>query len=164
MRKLTALLGYSAAILVLALLFLTPFKLLDGFTGLVGRLGIQPHPKFAGGPVARTLARGSHRIEISAPDGTVGPLERSPRFVQVAWSPASALPGRIQEDLDLDGDETPEVSVDFEVPQDRNHRLQARVQVLDPAKVRPIQELGRTDLSALLVRLEDRIVARFPVP
>jgi len=164
MRRLTAILGYSAAILVLALLFLTPFKLLEGFAGLVGRLGIKPHPKFAGGPVVRTLDRGTYRIEISAPDGSVGPLERSPRFVQVAWSPAKTLPGRIQESLDLDGDGKPEVAVDFEVPQDRDHRLQARVQVLDPAKVRPIEELGRSDLSALLVRLEDRIVARFPVP
>jgi hypothetical protein len=163
MRSLKAILGYGAVGLVLALMFLTPFKLLPGFTGLVGRLGLRPHPKFAGGPVVRSLERGSYRISISAPAGALGTLERQPRFIQVSWSPVNALPDRVEEQLDLDGDGHPDVQIRFAVPKNPKIPLQGQVNVLDSTKVLPISALGRGPLDALLVRLEDRIVARFPV-
>ena len=163
MRRLRSLLGYGMATLVLAILFITPFNLLSRFSGLVGGLGLRPHPKFAGGPVARTLDRGSYQVEISAPAREIGPLEQKFHFVQVSWSPLKALPERIQEQLDLDGDGRAEVALAFAVPKDSAGPLRGSVQVLDSAKVAPIQELGRKDLSALLVRLDQRIVARIPV-
>lgn len=163
MRWLKSLLGYTAASLILAATFLIPFVLLPRFTELVGGLGVRPHPKFTGGPVARTLDRGSYLVGISAPVGAVGPLERMPRFVQVNWSPASALPGFIDERLDLDGDGRDDVRLSFTVPQDPAAPLKGQVEVLDPARVAPVTDLGRGDLSALLVRVDQRIVARIPL-
>ncbi|HNX93794.1 MAG TPA: hypothetical protein PKL14_01440 [Holophaga sp.] len=163
MRRLRSILGYGLAALVLGILLLSPFVLFSRFSGLVGGLGLRPHPKYAGGPVVRTLDRGAYRVEISAIAQPVGRLESKFRFVQVAWRPLSALPPHIEEELDLDGDGRADVRVAFEVPKDPKAPLLGHVQVLDAAKVQPIHELRRDDLSALLVRLEDRIVARIPM-
>ena len=164
MRGFKAVLGYTAAGLVLALTFLTPFVLLPRLTRMVGASGLRPHPRFAGGAVVRTVDRGAYRVAISAPAGPLGLLERTPRFVQVSWGPLGALPARVEETLDLDGDGHPDVGIAFAVPEDPAAPLLGKVTVLDPAKVRPATEAGRGfGHEVLLVRLGDRIVARFPV-
>jgi hypothetical protein len=152
--------GYAAAGLVLAAMVLAPFALLSRFTGLVGNLGLRSHPKFTGGPVLRILDRGGYQVAISAPAGPVGPLEWGPRFVQVSWSPASALPGLVEEQLDLEGSGHPQVRVAFQVPADPALSLTGRMEVLDPARVAPATILSRNG-PELLVRLDQRIVARF---
>lgn len=163
MQRLRSILGYSAAVAVLAATFLTPFVLLPRFTRLVGGLGVRPHPKFAGGPVRKVLDRGSYLVALSAPAGPVGWLERTPRFVQVSFSPVGGLPERVEERLDLDGDGADDVRLAFSVPKDPARPLSGRVDVLNPAKVLPVAELGRGKLTELLVRLDERIVARIPV-
>ena len=156
--------GYLAATGVLVVLILGPFVLMPCFSRLVGELGIRPHPRYAGGPVVRTLQRGGYQIELSAPAGAMGPLERTRPFVQVAWSPAEAVPEVVDERLDLHGDGRPEVRLSFRVPRDPRTPLQGRVEVLDATRVEPLAELGRSaDLSAMLVRVDHRIVARIPV-
>ena len=168
MHGLRSTLGYVTVSLVLAALVTTPFVLLPRFSKLIAGLGIRVHPQIVGGPVVRTLERGTYRVAISAPVGAIGPLEHYPRFVQVSWSPLDALPDRIDEQLDLDGDGRPEVGITFAVPKDPATPLEGEVNVLDPSRVEATTFLTRRggfiyDLSALFVRLEDRVVARFPV-
>jgi hypothetical protein len=130
------------------------------FEGLVRHLGLRSHPKYSGGPVVRVLDRGAYQVAISAPAGPVGPLETGRRFVQVCWSPASALPPLVEERLDLDGSGQPQVRLCFPVPQDPRQPLTGRVEVLDPAKVAPVTTLDRSGHHGLLVRLDHSIVAR----
>jgi len=165
MRRLASVSGYIRASLVLATMSLTPFVLMPRFIGLVGRLGIRVHPKFTGGPVVRTMERGAYQVAFSAPAGGIGPLEQQQLFIQVSWSPLSALPDRMAEPLDLDGDGRQDAEIILVLPKNRTAPLVAQVNILDSSKITPapMKRSDLSDLSSLLVRLEDRVLARFPV-
>ena len=111
------------------------------------------------------MERGAYQVAFSAPAGGISPLEQQQRFIQVSWSPLRSLPDRMEEPLDLDGDGRPDVEIIFARPKNRTAPLVAQVNILDSSKIAPVpmKRSDLSDLSSLLVRLEDRVLARFPV-
>ena len=58
-------------------------------------------------------------------------LERIEPFVQIVFEPADALPARVSEEIDLDGDGRPDVRVSFTVPADPNAPMRGDVTALN---------------------------------
>lgn len=145
----------------LAAALLTPFVLIGGITKAVAHAGFRIDPMYSGGTLARTDTRNGYTIAINKP---VHPraLERGSSFVQVTFSPVSALPAAIDETIDLDGDGKPDVRVDFSVPHDEAAPLHGNVQALD-SRYRTIAGIGKKSISELLVRTDDKIVLRVPM-
>ena len=77
--------------------------------------------------------------------------------VQASWVPAAGLPAAVSDDVDLDKDGKPDVRVRFK-PAD------LAVDVIPPSpRYRPMHSNGVTSFSALIARVDDRIVLRLPV-
>ena len=114
MTKVKAILGYVLASLsvpiVLVALIGTPF-----WTELmVSATGVTVSPWFTGGEVVRSIDHGAYQTHIHRPvfDALIG--ERREGFVQVDWAPRGALPARLDEEVDLDGDGQADFRVEFE--------------------------------------------------
>ena len=161
MERVKAILGYFAAGLTILAAILTPFVLMPLFVKAVGAMGIRPAATFSGGKVARTIDRGGYRIEIHVPVEHATPFQRMEPFVQVDWSPASGLPERVQEELDLDGDGRPDLAVSFAVPKDPKAPLSAAVQSPSGTLI-PVACLKKDSFYCLIVRAGDKIILRIP--
>ena len=84
-------------------------------------------------------------------------MQRIGPFVQVAWTPADALPAHLSDDVDLDGDGVPDVRVAIgSLP------LVVDVTPLG-ARYRPMHSQGVTSFSALIARVKDTLVVRIPL-
>lgn len=162
MERTKAMFGYFAAGLTILAAALTPFVLMPLFMKAVGAAGLRPDPSYSGGDVVRTLGRGTYRIEIHRPVERVTPFQSLEPFVQVDWSPASALPELVREELDLDGDGRPDLSVSFAVPRNPKAPLSAEVRSLS-GLLRPVSCLKKDSFDALIVRAGDRIILRTPL-
>src|SRR5512140_578108 len=117
MTKLKAKLGYCGAGLTILAAVLAPFVLYGTFTkGFVG-LGLRVDEMYSGGPKVRSVQAAGYTIDIHR---QVNPhiLQREKPFVQLDWKPANALPPRVSEMVDIDGDGAPDVRVNFDVPKD----------------------------------------------
>jgi hypothetical protein len=91
------------------------------------------------------------------------PFSEVEPFVQLAWEPAHALPPRVAEEVDVDGDGQPDLLARFDVPRDGAAALYADVTPIGD-KVRPLQRVSRGPaMSSLIVRVENRIVLRVPL-
>ncbi len=106
MKKLQAVLGYSAATLM-APLVLAFFLLLVGGgldTAVQTATGLTIAPSITGGEVVRTIAHGSYETQVHRMvfDGLIG--ERRRGFIQIDWAPLTRLPALIEEEIDADGD------------------------------------------------------------
>ena len=66
--------------------------------------GLHIHPRFSGGEIRQTIDYKSFTTAVHRPvfDGIWGCREEG--FVQINWSPADGLPGRVLEPVDYDGD------------------------------------------------------------
>jgi hypothetical protein len=158
-------LAWGAAGLTPLVAVLVPFVLMGGFTRAVAHAGLRIDPVYVGGDVVRTLTRPGYRIEIGAP---VRPhlFERARPFVQVVFTPASALPRAVHEDLDLDGDGRADVRVAFAVPADEKAPLTGSVTALNAgygAGYGAGERLSNDSFSQLLVRVNDRVILRVPL-
>ena len=84
-------------------------------------------------------------------------MQRIGPFVQVAWTPAASLPARLSDEVDLDGDGTPDVRVAID-----SHNLVVDVTPLN-GRYRPMHSRGVTSFSALIARVKDSLVVRIPL-
>jgi hypothetical protein len=162
MKRLITFLGYTAAGLTIAFAALTPFVFLGYFSRVVAGAGFHTDPVYSGGDPERVIDKGSYQIVVHrpVPDRTLLAI-REP-FVQLTWKPAAAVPARVSEELDVDGDSRPDLRAVFDVPQDPAADLQVDVTPLAPL-VQPMNRIGKESFSRLIARVGDSIVVRVPL-
>lgn len=157
MKRLRSILGYSGAILTVALAAITPFVLYGWFQNAIGGLGLKVHPEFSGGEVGHTITRPGYRMLVYRKVERATRWQRVDPFVQIEWTPASGLPAQVSEDVDLDGDGAADVRVAF-----RPAELVVDAAPLH-APYRASHSRGVTSFSLLIARVDDRILVRLPV-
>jgi hypothetical protein len=160
-EKLTAKLGYAGAGVTVLAAVLAPFLLFGLFTKGFSSLGLHVDEMYSGGPEVRTIQAAGYIIEIHR---QVSPhmLQREKPFVQLDWKPASGLPSHISDLVDIDGDGKPDIRADFNVPKDPKALLHVEVESLKP-HYEQMQNVKKEKFSALIVRVDDKILVRVPV-
>ena len=159
--KLRAALGYTAAGLTVLAALLTPFLLMGMFSKGIAALGLHVDEKYSGGPKVRTIPEGAYSITVHR---VVYPhmLENEKPFVQMDWSPASALPVHVSDMVDIDGDGQPDVRVSFDVPADPKAPMRVDVNSLN-GHYEAIRNAGKEKYSRLIVRVDNAILVRVPL-
>ena len=162
MQRLKAILGYTGAVLTVVAMLVMPFVLFPLFQQGVAATGVEVDPVYTGGATARVIAKDGYRILVNRPVRSRALLGRPAAFVQLAWQPAGALPARVADEVDVDGDGRADLTARFEVPADTTAALFVDV---TPAggMVRPLRHVSRESFSALIARVGDRIVVRVPL-
>lgn len=158
---LRAKLGYTAATLTMLAALLTPFLLMDTFAKGFAALGLHVDEVYSGGAKLRTVQNGSHSISIHRP---VYPhmFQSEKPFVQLDWTPVSALPQHVSDVVDVDGDGQPDIRVDFDVPKDPKASLRVSVESFNP-RYEAMQNAGKEKFSRLIVRVDNAILVRVPL-
>jgi hypothetical protein len=82
--------------------------------------------------------------------------------VQVKWTPLSALPERVADPIDIDGDGQPDAVVAFEIPQGTRTPVRAEIKVLT-SLLRPVGSVTRESFSSAITRVGDSVVVRLPL-
>jgi hypothetical protein len=162
MQRLKSVLGYTGAILTVVAMLVMPFVLFPLFQQGVAATGVEVNPVFTGGERARIIAKDGYHITVNRPVRSRALLARPAAFVQLAWAPASALPARVSDAVDLDGDGRADLTATFDVPADTTAALFVDVTPLGN-QVRPLRRASRDSFSALIARVGDRIVVRVPL-
>ncbi len=162
MKRILPVLGYTAAAATLVAVILVPFVFLDLFTRAFAATGVRIAPAYSGGDANYVIDRGKYRITVNHPVRPGSPLQRVEQFVQIAWSPASALPPVVAEEIDIDRDGRPDVRIEFAVPGDPNQELHVDAKPGSP-QVRELRHAGKESFSRAIVRDGDRIVVRVPL-
>jgi hypothetical protein len=154
-------LGYTAAGITVFAAVLAPFLLFGLFTKGFAGLGLHVDEMYSGGPTLRTVQLSAYSIAVHRP---VFPhmLQTEKPFVQLDWKPASTLPPRVSDAVDVDGDGQPDLRVTFDVPKDINTPLRVNVEALNP-RYQSMQNVGKEKFSRLIVRLDDAILVRVPL-
>ncbi len=159
MNKIKSFFGYTWAIAGLLIMIALPFRLMSDFSNAVAATKVRPHPIFSGGAVHHTIERGAYRIEVHVPVRADYSFQSIDPFVQLAWTPTAGLPDKVSDEVDIDGDGQVDAVVTFDVPRDPGTSLVMDVTSRDP-RVIPVQGASRTFSTSMIVRLQDRIVAR----
>jgi hypothetical protein len=162
MKRLTAFLGYAAAVLTIGVAVVGPLFWFGVFGRAAAKTSLRIDPIYSGGDPARTIARGGYQIVVYKPVLKRAPLSQAASFVQVVWKPASALPAVISDPVDLTGNGRPDCVVSFQVPRDPRTKLRVNVEPLT-AFVQPMNDVGRDSFSSLIARVNDTIVVRVPL-
>jgi len=162
MQRLKTVLGYTGAILTVVAMLVMPFVLFPLFQQDVAATGVEVDPVYTGGAAARVIAKDGYHIVVNRPVRSRALLARPAAFVQLAWAPAGALPARVTDQVDLDGDGRADLTARFDVPADTTAALFVDV---TPAggMVQPLHRVSRDSFSALIARVGDRIVVRVPL-
>ncbi len=154
-------LGYTAATLTVLVALLTPFVLMGllskGFAGL----GLHVDEMYSGGPKIRTVPYAAYAVAIHRP---VHPhmLQNEMPFVQLDWSPASALPAHVSDTVDIDGDGQPDIRASFDVPVDPKAPLRVDVDSHNP-RYEAMHNAGKERYSRLIARVDNSILIRIPL-
>lgn len=162
MKRLLVVLGYSAAVMTIAVAVVAPLFWFGVFTRAAASTSLRIDPMYTGGEPARTIDRDGYQIVVYKPVPKRAPLSQTSSFIQVVWKPASKLPATVSELLDLDGDGRPDCVVSFQMPRDPKAQLHVTVEALD-ALVLPMHQVGIGSFSALIARVNDTIVVRVPL-
>jgi len=162
MKRLRGILGYTAAVLTIAVAVLGPLVWFGFFTRAAAKTSLRIDPAYTGGEPARTIARDSYQIVIYKPVQKRAPLSPIGSFVQIVWKPVSALPATVSEQLDLDGDGQPDCVVSFQAPRNPRATLHVDVKPLT-ALVKPMNGVSKESFSSLIARVNDTIVVRVPL-
>lgn len=159
--KLRAQLGYAGAVLTMVAALLAPFVLYGSIAKGVASLGLHVDEVYSGGPKIRSIQQGAYAIDVHR---TVSPhmLQREKPFVQLDWTPVSALPSHVTDEVDVDGDGKPDVLVSFNVSSDPNAQLRVDVEPLSP-RFEAVKNAGKERYSRLIVRVDDSILVRIPL-
>jgi hypothetical protein len=157
MKKLRSILGNSGAVLTLALAAVAPFLLFGWFQAAIGAAHLRIDPTYSGGEISHVIHRANYRIVVNRPVPRRSPLQRIGPFVQLAWTPAAGLPAHFSDEVDLDGDGTPDVRVAID-----SQNLVVDVAPLGP-HYRPMHSQGVTSFSALIARVNDSLIVRIPL-
>jgi len=160
-KRIVAVLAYVGAALTLVIAICVPFFLYGVFTKAVAHAGLHVDATYSGGTVARTIERNGYEIAVYQP---VWPraLQRIEPFVQIVFKPAAALPSRVSEEIDLDGDGQPDVRVSFDVPADPHGPLRGDVTALN-SKYVSLANVGGESYSRLVVRVDNQVIVRVPL-
>jgi hypothetical protein len=160
-KRIIAVLAYVGAALTLVIAICVPFYLFGAFTNAVAHAGLHVDATYSGGTVARTIGRNGYQIAVYQP---VWPraMQRIEPFVQIVFKPADALPARVSEEIDLDGDGQPDVRVSFVVPDDPHAPLSGDVKALN-GKYQSLDRAGGDSYSRLLVRVDNQVIVRVPL-
>jgi hypothetical protein len=104
---------------------------------------------------------GSYSIVFHRP---VSPhlLQSEKPFVQLDWTPASALPRHVSDLVDVDGDGRPDVRVSFDVPGNPKAPLRVNVESFNP-RYTAMQSAGKEKFSRLIVRVDNAVLVRVPL-
>jgi len=158
---LRAKLGYTVAVLTMVAALLVPFVLYGSFTKGVAALGLHVDEIYSGGPKVRSIQLGAYSIDVHR---VVKPhmLQSEAPFVQLDWTPMSALPAQVADVVDIDGDGQPDLRVSFNVPRDPKADLHVDVAPLNP-RFAAVQNAGKSSFSRLIVRVDNAIVVRVPL-
>jgi hypothetical protein len=159
--KLRPILGYTAAALTLLAAMMTPFLLYGLFSKGVAALPLHVDEVYSGGPKVRAIPMGAYSIDVHRP---VNPhmLQSEKSFVQLDWTPVSALPQLVSDTVDIDGDGQPDIRVSFDVPRDPKAPLRVNVDSLNP-RYQAMQNAGKERFSRLIVRVDNAILVRIPL-
>lgn len=157
MKRLRSILGTAGAVATLALAALTPFLLMGRFQNAIGGWHLRIDPEYSGGEVSHVIQREGYRIVVNHPVPRRSPLQRVDPFVQISWTPANRLPVRVSEEVDVDGDGTPDVLVSFD-----SQKLVVDVTPLN-ARYRAMHSQGVTSFSTLIARVKGGITVRIPL-
>ena len=159
--KLRPILGYTAAGATLLVAMLTPFVLMGYFANGVAALPLQVDEVYSGGPTVRAIPMGVYSIDVHRP---VYPhfLQSEKPFVQLDWSPVSALPPHVSDMVDIDGRGQPDILVSFDVPSDPKAPLRVNVEPLIP-RYQAMHSVGKERFSRLIVRVDNAILVRVPL-
>lgn len=159
--KLRAKLGYTGAVLTMVAALLTPFVLYGSIAKGIAALGLHVDEIYSGGPKVRTIQQSAYTIDVHR---TVTPhmLQREKPFVQLDWTPVSALPSHVADVVDVDGDGQPDVRVNFDVPTDPRASLHVDVEPLSPG-FETVKNAGKERYSRLIVRVDNSILVRVPL-
>ncbi len=159
--RILAILAYTGAGLTLLIAVCVPFVLIQAFSNVFAHGGLHIDATYSGGTIAQTIQRNGYRIVVYQP---VQPrlLERVEPFVQMAFEPADALPARVSEEVDLDGDGQPDVRVSFTVPADTSAKMRGDVTAMTGGYV-SLSNVSDESFSRLVVRTGNRIVVRVPL-
>ena len=115
MKIVKAIYGYILAVLGVPLVL---FGLMGPSGGLgelfISATGLTLSPWIDGGEVVETIDHGTYQTHVHRMvfDALIG--ERKEGFVQVDWAPIHALPARIDEEIDADGDGKTDFRVEVE--------------------------------------------------
>jgi hypothetical protein len=161
MKLPTSKLGYVAAGATVFAAVLVPFLLMNGFSKGFANLGLHVDEVYSGGPKARSVPMNGYSIDIHRPV-YLHMLQSGKPFVQVAWRPANALPSRISDTVDLDGDGQPDVRASFDVPKDRKAALSVEIEPLNP-HYEALHNVRKESFSRLIARVDDAILVRVPL-
>jgi len=162
MRRLTAILGYTAAGLTIAVALIAPFLWFNLFTGAVAKAGLRIDPVYTGGDPVRTIERPGYSIAVHRPVPRHTLFSRGDSFVQLVWRPAAALPDRLSDAIDLDGDARPDLVVSFRHANNPGADLRFNVVPLNPS-VQAVRNAGKMGFSCLIARVGDSVVVRVPL-
>lgn len=162
MKRLRTVLGYSVAVLTIAVAVVGPLFWFGVFTRAAGGTSLRIDPMYTGGEPARTIPRDGYHIVIYKPVPKRAPLSQAAGFVQIVWTPASKLPASISESLDLTGDGRPDCAVSFQVPRDPRVKLHVTLEPLT-ALVLPMHEVSDDSFSSLIARVNDTVIVRVPL-
>ncbi len=159
--RILSILAYTGAGLMLLIAVCVPFVLIGGFSNVVAHAGLHIDASYTGGTIARTIARDGYRIEVYQ---AVYPrmLKRDEPFVQIVFEPVDALPARVNDEIDLDGNGRPDVRVSFSVPADVNAKMHGDVTALNASYV-SLSNVADESFSRMVVRTGNKIVVRVPV-
>ena len=161
MRRVTSILGYTGAVLTVACAVLVPV-LFGVFEKGVAATGVRIDPVYAGGETSHVLRRNGYQIVVNHPVTRRSPLQRVDPFVQLTWKPATALPARVSDAVDLDGDGSPDVEVSFDARRADGSKLWVDARPVT-GLVRPLQHCSVESFSALIVPVREGIVVRLPL-
>jgi len=129
MSKLTAITGYTLAVLAIPVVLATFIGMQFWAGKLVSATGLKVSPWYTGGEVLKKIDHGAYQtlIHRAVFDGLV--CERSKGFVQVDWTPLTALPETIEEDIDYndDGQADFHIELDAKTGQARLSALNSRI-------------------------------------
>lgn len=106
MKKVLSILGYTWAVLCIFIVLATFFKNAYFGPALAAITGVKISPWYTGGEVKASVDHDGYRTLIHRPvfDGLFS--DRKDGFVQIDWESAGALPPKVAEEIDYDGDGT----------------------------------------------------------
>ncbi len=159
--RLRAKLGYTAAVMTMIAALLVPFVIYGAITRGVRALGLHVDEIYSGGPKVRSIQQGAYSIDVHR---VVTPhmLQREKPFVQMDWTPVSALPSHVADTVDVDGDGQPDLRINFDVPKDPKASLHVDAEPLG-TRFEAVSNAGKEKYSRLIVREDDSILVRVPL-
>jgi hypothetical protein len=163
MKRLIPCLAYGAAGLMILIALVLPVRGFPVILSALGSLNLKIAPWFSGGKEAFVIDRSGYRIQVYHPVYPALVGEGPKGFVQLVWSPRSALPSMVRDSIDLNGDGTEDCEISFSNPSGEAAKPVLSVNPQSPW-VSPVFNSPTTSFEGVLVeRVKDAMFIRIPV-